>query len=487
MREIMWLFLTIGVLGIGSVLGYFVRQKIAKKKAESAEVIIRKVKEKAKEITDQAKKEETERRDSILKLEHRLAEKEEYIEKKDLEIKKKIEKIKDIREEVDLLRKKQIEALEKTTKLSKSEAKEKLFELIEQEHQQKLQQKLKYLENSGQEEIARKAKNLMALAMQRYASSQAAEMTTTTVTLPSDDLKGRIIGKEGRNIHVLEQLTGVEVIVDDTPGAITISGFNPIRRQIAKMTLEKLLTDGRIHPSRIEETVERAKKEISSKMKEAGEAATYEVGVIGLDPKLIQLLGRLIFRTSYGQNVLLHSIEVAHLSASLAAELGADVGLIKKAGLLHDIGKSVDHEVEGTHVDIGKRILEKFNISSEIIEAMQSHHEEYPASSLEGMIIQAADALSASRPGARKDTVENYLKRLEELEKIALNFEGVDKSYAIQAGREVRVFVRPEKIDDLSAKKLARDIAKRIEQELEYPGEIKINVIRETRAIEYAR
>lgn len=487
MTETIWLFLAIGALCVGSILGYLVRQTIAKKKAESSEAVIGKVKEKAKEIIDQAKKEEAERRDSILKLEHRLAEKEEYAEKEGLEIKRKIEKIKDIRKEIDLLKAKQIEALEKTAKMSKSEAKEKLFEQIEQEHQQKLQQKLRYLENDGQEEIAKKAKNLMALAMQRYASSQAAEMTTTTVSLPSDDLKGRIIGKEGRNIHVLEQLTGVEIIVDDTPGAITISGFNPIRRQIAKIALEKLLTDGRIHPSRIEETVERAKKEITLKMKEAGEAAVYEVGVIGLDPKLIQLLGRLIFRTSYGQNVLLHSIEVAHLSASLAAELGADTSLIKKAGLLHDIGKSVDHEVEGTHVDIGKRILEKFNISQEIIEAMQSHHEEYPSSSSEGMIIQAADALSASRPGARKDTVENYLKRLGELEKIALNFEGVNKSYAIQAGREVRVFVQPEKIDDLSAQKLARNIAKRIEQELEYPGEIKVNVIRETRAIEYAK
>ncbi len=487
MTEIIWLFLAIGALGVGSILGYLVRQTIAKKKAESSEAVIGKVKEKAKEIIEQAKKEEAERRDSILKLEHYLAEKEEYTEKKGLEIKRKIEKIKDIRKEINLLKTKQIEALEKIAKLSKSEAKEKLFEQIEQEHQQKLQQKLKYLENDGQEEIVKKAKNLMALAMQRYASSQATEMTTTTVALPSDDLKGRIIGKEGRNIHVLEQLTGVEVIVDDTPGAITISGFNPIRRQIAKIALEKLLSDGRIHPARIEETVERAKKEISLKMKEAGEAAAYEVGVIGLDPKLIQLLGRLLFRTSYGQNVLLHSIEVAHLSASLAAELGADVSLIKKAGLLHDIGKSVDHEVEGTHVDIGKRILEKFTISQEIIEAMQSHHEEYPASSLEGIIIQAADALSASRPGARKDTVENYLKRLGELEKIALNFEGVNKSYAIQAGREVRVFVQPEKIDDLSAQKLARNIAKRIEQELEYPGEIKVNVIRETRAIEYAK
>jgi len=487
MTEIIWLFLAIGALGVGSILGYLVRQTIAKKKAESSEAVIGKVKEKAKEIIEQAKKEEAERRDSILKLEHYLAEKEEYTEKKELEIKRKIEKIKDIRKEINLLKTKQIEALEKIAKLSKSEAKEKLFEQIEQEHQQKLQQKLKYLENDGQEEIVKKAKNLMALAMQRYASSQATEMTTTTVALPSDDLKGRIIGKEGRNIHVLEQLTGVEVIVDDTPGAITISGFNPIRRQIAKIALEKLLSDGRIHPARIEETVERAKKEISLKMKEAGEAAAYEVGVIGLDPKLIQLLGRLLFRTSYGQNVLLHSIEVAHLSASLAAELGADVSLIKKAGLLHDIGKSVDHEVEGTHVDIGKRILEKFTISQEIIEAMQSHHEEYPASSLEGIIIQAADALSASRPGARKDTVENYLKRLEELEKIALNFEGVNKSYAIQAGREVRVFVQPEKIDDLSAQKLARNIAKRIEQKLEYPGEIKVNVIRETRAIEYAK
>lgn len=487
MIEIISLFLAIGALAIGSILGYLARQTIAKRQAESTETIINRAKEKGQEIINQARKEEAERRDSILKLEHRLAKREEDLEKRSAEIKRKIEKLKSIRREIDLLKAEQIKTLEKIAKLTKNAAREELFKQIEQEYKQKLYQQLKRLETDNQEQIAKKARDLMALAMQRYAASQAVEMTTTTVALPSDELKGRVIGKEGRNIHVLEQLTGVEIVVDDTPGAITISGFNPIRRQIAKIALEKLLIDGRIHPARIEETVEQTKKELAKKIKEAGEAAVYEMGIVGLDPKLVQLLGRLMFRTSYGQNVLLHSIEVAHLASALAGELGADVSLIKKAALLHDIGKSVDHEIEGTHVDIGKRILQKFNIGQEVIEAMQSHHEEYPASSLEGIIIQAADALSASRPGARKDTVENYLKRLENLEKIALDFEGVAKSYAIQAGREIRVFVQPEKIDDASAQILARHIANRIEQELEYPGEIKVNVIRETRTIEYAK
>jgi len=487
MIGIISLLTTVGALSIGSLLGYLTRQTIAKRQAESAEAVISKAKNRAKEIIGKAKQEQEKQRSYLLTKEQRIERKEQAVEHKSTKLKKKISEVKNIRQEIDVLKEKQIADLENIARLSKSKAKEKLFEQIEQEHQQELEQKLKRLENDSCEELDKKARNLMALAMQRYASSQAVELTTTTVALPSDELKGRVIGKEGRNIHALEQLTGVEIIVDDTPGAITISGFSPIRRQVAKLALEKLLADGRIHPARIEKAVERAKKDISKKVQEAGEAAVYEIGVIGLDPKLVQLLGRLMFRTSYGQNVLLHSIEVAHLGAALATELGADSSLVKKTGLLHDIGKAVDHEVEGTHVEIGKRILEKFNINQEAIEAMQSHHEEYPASSIEGMIIQAADALSASRPGARKDTVENYIKRLEELEKTASGFEGIEKAYAIQAGREVRVFVKPEQIDDLSVNRLARNIAKRIEQDLEYPGEIKINVIRETRAIEYAK
>jgi len=327
----------------------------------------------------------------------------------------------------------------------------------------------------------------MTIALQRYAGSHAAETTTSTVAIPSDELKGRIIGREGRNIKTLERLTGIEVIVDDTPEAIVISGFNPVRREIARLALQRLIEDGRIHPTRIEEAVNFAKTEVNNKIKEAGEAAAYDVGIAGLDPKLIQLLGRLRFRTSYGQNVLLHSLEVAHLSGALAAELGADVSLAKKAGLLHDIGKAVDHEVQGTHIEIGISILQKFGMEKAVIDAMKSHHEDYPFESNESMIVAAADALSASRPGARKDTLEDYIKRLTDLENVATSFPEVEKSYAIQAGREIRVFVKPDQIDDLGALKLARTIADKIEQELKYPGEIKVNVLRETRAVEIAR
>ena len=323
--------------------------------------------------------------------------------------------------------------------------------------------------------------------MQRYAASQASEGTTTTVSLPSDDIKGRIIGKEGRNIKALERLTGVELIIDDTPEAIVISGFDPVRRHVAKLSLEKLISDGRIQPARIEEAVLKAKEEVSDKIREAGEAAMYDAGIVGIDPKLVWLLGRLRYRTSFGQNVLMHSLEVCHIAGILAAELGADIVTAKKGGLFHDIGKAIDHEVEGSHVEIGRNLLKKFGVAEEVIKAMQSHHEEYPYETLESRVVQAADAISAARPGARKDTLEEYVRRLSELEDLTMKFEGVEKAYAIQAGREVRVFVTPESIDDFGAKKLARDIANRIQEELHYPGDIKVVVIRETRIVEYAR
>ena len=346
---------------------------------------------------------------------------------------------------------------------------------------------MKKLELEGRERFEKRAKEILAQAIQKWALSQAQEITTTTLTLPSEEIKGRIIGKEGRNIRALEKLTGVEIVVDETPEAVVISSFDPIRRQIAKSALEKLIQDGRIQPARIEEKVEEAKKEINSQIKEAGEAALYDVGLVGFDPKLVQLLGRLRFRTSYGQNVLLHSIEVSHLASALAAEIGANPLVCKKAGLFHDIGKAVDQQVEGSHTDIGIKILEKFGQDQEVISAMKSHHEEYPYESLEAILVQAADQISGARPGARKDTLENYLKRLADLENIASGFSGVEKAWALQAGREIRVFVKSEEIDDLEARKLAKDIANRIQEELKYPGEIKVNVIRETRVTEYAK
>jgi ribonuclease Y len=342
------------------------------------------------------------------------------------------------------------------------------------------------LERESSEVLDKKARDLLSLAIERCASSHATEITTTTVSLPSDEMKGRIIGREGRNIKTIEQLTGTEIIVDDTPEAITVSGFSPIRRHVAKRALEKLILDGRIHPGRIEEAVEQAKKDLAIDIKKAGEEAVYELGVAGLDPKLVQILGRLKYRTSFGQNALKHSVEVAHLSALLAEELGANVTVAKKAGLLHDIGKAVDHEVTGTHPEIGKDIAKKFNLPEEIIIPIATHHEDAPPT-LEAVIVKVADAISGARPGARKDTYEQYLQRLEDLEKVATSFDGIEKAYAIQAGREIRVFVAPDKIDDLAALKLAQAIAKKIEEELKYPGEIKVNVIREKRIIEYAR
>jgi ribonuclease Y len=371
--------------------------------------------------------------------------------------------------------------------MPKKEAREELLKEVERESEKEILEKMRNLEEKGREKYDKRAKEILGLVIQKCAISQAHEMTTTSVSLPSEEIKGRIIGKEGRNIRAFEEATGVEVVVDDTPSAVTISAFDPVRRQIAKRALEALIQDGRIQPARIEEVVAKTEQEISSQMQEAGEKAVFETGVIGLNPKLVQLLGRLWFRTSYGQNVLLHSIEVSLLSGALAAEMGANVRVAQKAGLLHDIGKALDWRVQGSHVDIGVKILEKLGEEKEIIDAMKSHHEEYPYESLEAIIVQTADAISGARPGARKDTLENYLKRLEDLEIIATGFPGVEKAWALQAGRELRVFVKPNEISDLAAKKLAKEIAERVQEELKYPGEIKVTVVRETRVIEFAK
>jgi len=370
--------------------------------------------------------------------------------------------------------------------LSLEEAKQELFKKIEQEQEREILDRIRKLEKQGAEQIEKKAKQLITEVVERCSSSHVADITTSSVSLPSDEIKGRIIGREGRNIRALEAATGAEIIVDDTPLAVFVSAFSPLRRELAKRTLEKLILDGRIQPARIERVVESVKQELSAEIKKAGEEAVYNLGIVGLDPKLVQLIGRLKFRTSYGQNVLVHSIEVANLAYLLAQELGADANVCKKAGLLHDIGKALDQEVEGTHPEIGKEIAEKYNLPEEIIVPIATHHQDKPPT-LEAVIVKVADAISGARPGARRESYEEYLKRLDELEKIASSFEGVEKSYAIEAGRELRVFVKPEEISDLQALEVAKKIAKRIEEDLTYPGEIRVTVIRENRIIEYAR
>lgn len=493
----------------GTILGYLVRQNLAKKQLSTAEgqaakmveeaeakakEVMFEAKNKAVEILEDAKKNEQTREEKVLYQEKRIEKREEQVEKlhqeADAEKRKllsKADEIRAIREETEKLHREELMRLETVSQLSKEEAQSHLFNLVEEESKEALVKRMTKLEREGHEELEKRSLNIMATIIQKYSRSHVSEFTTTTVSIPSDEVKGKIIGKEGRNIRALEKETGVELIVDDTPESVVISGFDPVRREIARIALEKLISDGRIHPARIEEAVEEAKKELDSKIKEAGEAAAYDAGIAGLHPKLLYILGRLRYRYSYKQNVLLHSLEVSYLAGALAAELGCDVACAKKAGLLHDIGKAVDHEIEGTHVKIGMRILEKFGLGQNVIDAMKCHHDEYPHQTIESFIVTAADAISAARPGARKETAEKYIKRLEELEALINSFPEVEKSYAIQAGREVRIFVNPEKTDDLGAMKLARDIAKRIEEELKYPGEIRVNVFRETRAVEYAR
>jgi ribonuclease Y len=493
----------------GAAFGYFLRWIISLGKRGSMELEIKKMllvaKEQGQKIIEDAdrkaaqtleeiKKEEKEKELQYKKTEERLVKKEELLDRRQIDIdqevetlKKKAEEIREIKEKVEKNAEEASRELERVAQLSQEEAKQELLRAVEKKYEEDILVRMRKLELEGSEKLDRKAKEILAASIQRLASSTASEIMATAVAIPSDDLKGKIIGKEGRNIKVFERAAGVEVIIDDTPGSIVISSFDPVRRQIARVALENLILDGRIQPAKIEEAVEKAKEAINKIIKEKGEQAAYECGVFNLDPRIISILGRLYFRTSYGQNVLQHSIEMAHIAGMLAEELGADPAIARAGALLHDIGKAVDHEVQGTHVEIGRRILQKFGADNRIIQAMQSHHEEYPYETIESIIVQTADAISGGRPGARRDSVENYLKRLHDLEAIANSFPGVEKSYALQAGREIRIFVTPEKVSDLEAKKLAADIASRIEQELKYPGEIKINVIREMRAIEYAR
>ncbi len=496
-------------LALGLVIGYILRKLIAKSRQDSVEAktqnlvetakvkqreILLETKTQALEIKENAEKEQREGRAKLLDFQGKLSQREgilnqklESISQKEEQLEKGNHTVQRKTQELVEIRKKQMATLEKVASLSREKAKEVLLEMVEKDQQDRVLEIVKRAEDRAKDEADTKARNIISQAIEKYARSQASESTATTVSLPSDEMKGRIIGREGRNIKKIEELCGIEIVVDDTPEAIVISGFNPIRRHVAKRTLEKLIQDGRIHPAKIEETVEQVKKEIAREIKEAGEQTVYELGIADLDTKLVQLLGRLQFRSSYGQNVLKHSIEVANFSKIIASELGADVEIAKRAGLLHDIGKAVDHEIEGTHIEIGKNILKKFGVSEAIIHAMECHHEDYEPKTVEAVIVKAADGISGARPGARKDTYENYIKRLTDLENIALSFEGAEKAYAIQAGREVRVFVTPDQVDDLAAKKLSQNIADKIEKELKYPGEIKISVIRETRAVDFAR
>jgi len=451
-------------------------------------------KNKAFDIINEAKKDEIERRKQLEKSEQRLISKEDILEKKISESEKfrddyvkRTEQLKIQEEKIEALYKEQEAVLSKITNLTQDEAREMLLKNIERDYQKEIVDHYNKIENDVKEDSQKKAKNIVSQAIQKIASNVTSESTQTLVQLPNDEIKGRIIGREGRNINAFEHLTGVDVIVDDTPGAIVISGFDLVRRYIAKRSLERLVEDGRIHPARIETIVNETKSEVNQIMVEFGEKAVHEMGIVGLHPDLIKIIGRLRFRTSYGQNVLKHSMEVGYLSAAMAGELGLDVHVAKTAGFLHDIGKAVDHEIEGSHALISRDILKKYGLSQAIIHAVEAHHEEVAFHTPEAMIVQAADAISASRPGARRETLTTYLKRLQDLEDLANTFPGIDKAYAIQAGREIRVMVKPEQIDDLQAIKLSHEIARKIEKELAYPGSIKVNVLRETRATDVAR
>lgn len=499
-----------GLAGLaGIVIGYIFRWLYGLSQKGSLEVEVKQVlfnaREEAKRITaeaeDTAKAAQSaaeeaikEKEEKQTRAEERVFKREEALDKKQGEldreiegVKNRIEEIKGIKERAEEVVAQRTSELAKVAGLTKDQAKAHLMAEVERESDEDLMMRVAKLERDGQDRLERRAREILTTAIHRLGNSVASDTMATAITIPNDDIKGKIIGKEGRNIKAFERATGVEVIIDDTPGSIVLSSYDPIRRAVARVALENLIIDGRIQPAKIEELVEKAKGEINKIIKEKGDAAAFEAGVLNLDPRLIQILGRLYFRTSYGQSVLQHSVEMAHIAGMIAEELGANPQVARAGALLHDIGKALDHEVQGTHVEIGRRILQKFGVSEEVIKAMQAHHEEYPYETVESIIVQVADAISGGRPGARRDSVENYLKRLADIEAIANSFTGVEKSYAISAGREVRIFVKPEEMTDFAARDLARNIAMRIESDLKYPGEIKVTVIRETRAIEFAR
>ncbi|MGN0701700.1 MAG: ribonuclease Y [Lentihominibacter sp.] len=500
-------------LVLGLLVGYILRKSIGEKTIGNAETtarnmlldaeknaenirkeVVLEAKEEAQRQRNDAEKEIRERRNELSKAERRLNQKEDSIdrkldniEKKEESITHKEKKIESRLAEQEKVLHKQLEELEKISGYTVDQAREIILQKVEQEARSEAAVLYKDIETKAKEEADKKAKEIITGAIQRCAADHVAESTVSVVPLPNDEMKGRIIGREGRNIRAIENATGIDLIIDDTPEAVILSGFDPVRREIARLALEKLIVDGRIHPARIEEQVEKATREVNAIIKEEGEQATFDVGIHNLHPELVKLLGRLKYRTSYGQNVLKHSIEVAHLAGLMAGELGLDVTLAKRAGLLHDIGKALDHEREGTHVDIGMEVLKKYKESEAVINGMAAHHGDYEPKSMEAVLIMAADALSAARPGARRETLESYIKRLQKLEEIANTTKGVENSYAIQAGREIRIIAKPDEVGDESIALLARDISKKIESELEYPGQIKVNVVRETRAIDYAK
>lgn len=500
-------------MAIGLIAGYYGRRLIAESRLGAAEEEAARIVDEASKAAEarkkeimlegkeelhrnrqEAEKEIRERRRELDRLERRLIQKEEQLDRKSENVERKENQLQDkirdaekANQDLQTVMSQQLKELERLSGLTSDEAKDLLLYNVEQQIRQETASLIKNLEAEAREEGAKRAKNIVSLAIQKCAADVVSETTVSVVALPNDEMKGRIIGREGRNIRTFETQTGVDLIIDDTPEAVILSSFDPIRREVARKALSNLVSDGRIHPARIEEMVDKAQKELEQELRETGEGAAFEVGVHNLHPELIRLLGRLKYRTSYGQNVLKHSIEVAHLAGVMAAELEVDAALAKRAGLLHDIGKAVDHEIAGPHVEIGVELAKKYRESKEVIHGIAAHHSDIEPESIEAVLVQAADAISASRPGARRETLEAYIKRLEKLENLADSFEGVDKSFAIQAGREVRIIVKPEQIDDLQAINLARDVARKVEQDLDYPGQIKVIVIRETRSVEYAK
>ncbi len=513
MSTIYVVIITVLAIIISFAIGYLVRKSIAEAKITSAEIQAKRLVEEAEKaaearkretlleakeevlkLRNEVERENKERRSELQRMERRLMQKEESLdrktesmEKKEEALSKKEAEAERIKQDLNQIYNKQVAELERVSGMSSEEARQILLADVEKEIQHEAAKMIKDIEEKAKEEGEKRAREIISLAIQRCAADHVAETTVAVIPLPSDEMKGRIIGREGRNIRAFETLTGIDLIIDDTPEAVILSGFDPIRREVARISLEKLIVDGRIHPARIEEMVEKAKKEVDAQIRESGEQAVFETGVHGLHPELVHLLGRLRFRTSYGQNVLKHSIEVAHLAGLMAAELGADIQLAKRSGLLHDIGKAVDHEVEGPHVTIGVDLAKKYRENADILHAIAAHHGDEEPKTIVAVLVQAADAISAARPGARRETLENYIRRLQKLEEIASTFEGVEKSYAIQAGREIRIMVKPDRVDDLGSIRLVREIAKKIEGELDYPGQIKVTVIRETRVVDYAK